>query len=109
MIDVRQIGSLPVHSGAPVIRLFFIAPGRIREIEDETLVTGDYQYRRTGLNTGTLTYMSDSFFNNPALFTVEVEMAFTSATAGTAEFIRTVAGLSLFQQSGDFKFVSGGD
>ena len=109
VIDVRQIGSLPVHSGAPVIRLFFIAPGRIREIEDETLVTGNYQYRRTGLNTGTLTYTSDSFFNNPALFTVEVEMAFTSATAGTAEFTRTVAGLSLFQQSGNFEFVSGGD
>ena len=87
-------------------RLIFIAPGRIREIEDGIPYEGDYEYQRIGSNTGTLIYTYDVTGNDPNRERSEVQLTFRTETSGTFEYSYFENGARRGTSSGSFQFVN---
>ena len=87
-------------------RLVFIAPGRIREIEDGIPYEGDYEYRRAGSNTGTLIYTYDVTGNDPNRERSEVQFTFRTETSGTFEYSYFENGASRETSRGSFQLVN---
>lgn len=81
--DDRAVGKQITQDN---FRLVFIAPGRIREIEDGIPYEGDYEYRRTGSNSGALIYTYDVTGNDPNRERSEVQFTFRTETSGTFEY-----------------------
>ena len=69
-----------VLSPHPAYYTDFVSPGRFRETEGSDIWAGNYTYRNTGPNTGTLTFNYDDGDRCTSTFT------FDSATTGTATF-----------------------
>ena len=81
------------NEGRGVEPITFIEPGRV---DDASGIEGDYEYERTGANTGTLTITLD-FIPIPQAFA----LTFNSQTMGTF----TVAVFGLVACEGSFEFV----
>ena len=81
------------NEGRGVEPIIFIEPGRV---DDASGIEGDYEYERTGANTGTLTITLD-FIPIPQAFA----LTFNSQTMGTF----TVAVFGLVACEGSFEFV----
>ncbi len=86
--------------------MVFIAPGRIREIDDGTPYEGDYEYRRTGSDTGTLSYTYDVTGNDPNRERSEVQLTFRTETAGTFEYSYFERGARTETSRGSFQLVT---
>ena len=69
-----------VLSPHPAYYTDFVSPGRFRETEGSDIWTGNYTYRNTGPNTGTLTFNYDDGDRCTSTLT------FDSTTAGTASY-----------------------
>ena len=87
-------------------RLVFIAPGRIREIEDGTGYEGDYEYRRIGSNSGMIVYTYDATGNDPDRERSEVRFTFRTETAGTFEYAYFEGGIRTGLTRGSFELVA---
>ena len=69
-----------VLSPHPAYYTDFVSPGRFRETEGSDIWTGNYTYRNTGPNTGTLTFNYDDGDR------CTTSLTFDSTTTGTASF-----------------------
>ena len=87
------------------LRLIFLSPGRIREIEDGVAHEGSYRYVNTGPNTGTVTYTYDVTGNDPEREKVVIQLMFTSTTSGTFVSTYTEAGSAPLTLRGEFQIV----
>ncbi len=99
--EARVVGRQVVQG---TFRLIFIAPGRIREIDDGTPYEGDYEYRRTGSNSGMIVYTYDVTGNDPNRERSEVRFAFRTETSGTYEYSYFEGGTRAGSSSGSFEF-----
>ena len=99
-----RVSGKQVTSGT--FRLVFIAPGRIREIEDGTGYEGDYEYRRIGSNSGMIVYTYDATGNDPDRERSEVRFTFRTETAGTFEYAYFEGGTRTGLTRGSFELVA---
>ena len=99
-----RVSGKQVASGT--FRLVFIAPGRIREIEDGAAYEGDYEYRRTGSNSATIVYTYDATGNDPDRERSEVRFTFRTETAGTFEYSYFEGGTRTGASRGSFELVA---
>jgi len=101
--DDRVVGK-QITQGS--FRLVFTAPGRIREFEDGTPYDGDYEYRRSSANAGTLVYTYDVTGNDPNRERSEVQFTFRTETSGTFEYSYFENGARRETSRGSFQLVN---
>ena len=85
--------------------LTFLAPGRLREIDQGTAYDGDYRYDYAGANSGMLTYTYDVTGNDPNRERSEVRFVFGSELSGTFEYSYFENGSRRETASGNFELV----
>ncbi len=101
--EARVVGK-QIAQGA--FSLTFIGSGRIREIDEGLTYEGEYEYRRTGSNSGMIVYTYDVTGNDPDRERSEVRFTFRTETTGDFESSYFEGGTRTGSVSGSFELVT---